>query len=91
LELLKKMRGDRAELPARSSSPEILAVAVALMKLTRTVHPPACSNPLLVCALHQAPWSFLLFPTLTGAGLIILAALFYHNLRRAARWPKYWF
>ena len=164
------MRGDRAELPARSSSPEILAVAVAavvvvggltlltstleaalllgtfaassllvfaypdspfaqprnvllghligsacglaaaqwlaggwwapalavglaivLMKLTRSVHPPACSNPLIVCALSQAGWSFLLFPTLTGAGLIVLVALFHHNLRREARWPKYWF
>ena len=68
-----------------------VGVAIALMKLTRTVHPPACSNPLIVCALGQAPWTFLLFPTLTGAGLIILVALFYHNLRRAARWPKYWF
>jgi CBS-domain-containing membrane protein len=55
------------------------------------VHPPACSNPLIVCALSQAGWSFLLFPTLTGAGLIVLVALFHHNLRREARWPKYWF
>lgn len=64
--------------------------AIGLMKLTRTVHPPACSNPLTVLALHQAGWGFLLFPTLTGAGLIVVVALFYHNLRREARWPKYW-
>ncbi len=68
-----------------------VGLAIVLMKLTRSVHPPASSNPLIVGALNQAGWSFLLFPTLTGAGLIILAALFYHNLRRAARWPKYWF
>ncbi len=68
-----------------------VGAAIALMKLTRTVHPPACSNPLILCALPHASWTFLLFPTLTGAGLIILAALFYHNLRREARWPKYWF
>jgi len=68
-----------------------VGIAITLMKLTRTVHPPACSNPLIVCALGQAPWTFLLFPTLTGAGVIILVALFYHNLRRDARWPKYWF
>jgi CBS-domain-containing membrane protein len=68
-----------------------VGLAIVLMKLTRSVHPPACSNPLIVGALNQAGWSFLLFPTLTGAGLIILAALCYHNLRREARWPKYWF
>ena len=68
-----------------------VGAAIAAMKLTRTVHPPACSNPLILCALPQASWTFLLFPTLTGAGLIVLVALIYHNLRREARWPKYWF
>ena len=65
--------------------------AIGVMKLTRAVHPPACSNPLILCALPHASWTFLLFPTLTGAGLIVLVALCYHNLRRDARWPKYWF
>jgi CBS-domain-containing membrane protein len=64
--------------------------AIGLMKLTRTVHPPACSNPLIIFALKPS-WGFLLFPTLTGAVLIVIGALFYHNLRRANRWPKYWF
>lgn len=68
-----------------------VGAAIALMKLTRTMHPPACSNPLILCALPQASWTFLLFPTLTGAGLIVLVALLYHNLRHDARWPKYWF
>jgi CBS-domain-containing membrane protein len=67
-----------------------VGAAIGLMKLTRTVHPPACSNPLIVFALKPG-WSFLLFPTVTGALLIIIVALFYHNLRREARWPKYWF
>ena len=64
--------------------------AIGVMKLTRAVHPPACSNPLIVFALKPA-WTFLLFPALTGAVLLVLIALFYHNLRREARWPKYWF
>ena len=68
-----------------------VGAAIALMKLTRTTHPPACSNPLILCALPHASWTFLVFPTLTGAGLIVLAALCDHNLRRDARWPKYWF
>jgi len=64
--------------------------SIALMKAARSVHPPACSNPLIIFALHQAPWTLMLLPTLAGAGAIVLAALFYHNLRRAERWPKYW-
>jgi CBS-domain-containing membrane protein len=66
-----------------------VGTAIGLMKLTRTVHPPACSNPLIIFALKPS-WTFLLFPTLAGATLIIIVALFYHNLRREARWPKYW-
>ena len=66
-----------------------VGTAIGLMKLTRTVHPPACSNPLIIFALKPS-WTFLLFPTLAGAALIIIVALLYHNLRREARWPKYW-
>jgi CBS-domain-containing membrane protein len=82
-----------AHLPAGGWWAPAIAVgaAIALMKLTRTVHPPACSNPLIVFALGQAGWGFLLFPTLAGAAAIVAVALVYHNLRREARWPKYWF
>lgn len=66
-----------------------VGAAIALMKATRTVHPPAVSNPLIVFALKPG-WLFLLFPSLAGAALLILVALVYHNLRRSAPWPKYW-
>jgi CBS-domain-containing membrane protein len=63
--------------------------AIAVMMLTRTVHPPAGSNPVIVF-LMQPGWSFALFPTLVGAVILVLVALVYHNLTRDARWPKYW-
>lgn len=63
--------------------------AIALMMLTRTVHPPAGSNPVIVF-LAQPGWSFLLFPTLMGALVIIAVALLYNNATRSARYPKYW-
>jgi CBS-domain-containing membrane protein len=63
--------------------------AIAVMMATRTVHPPAGSNPVIVYLL--APdWDFVLFPTLLGAVLIVLVALVYNNLTREARYPKYW-
>ncbi len=66
-----------------------VGLTIAVMKATRTVHPPASSNPLIVFA-FKPTWSFLLFPTLTGAVLIVIIALFVHNLRRPTRWPQYW-
>jgi CBS-domain-containing membrane protein len=66
-----------------------VGLTIALMKATRTVHPPASSNPLIVFAFKPG-WAFLLFPTLTGALLIVVIALFVHNLRRPTRWPQYW-
>ncbi len=63
--------------------------AIAVMMLTRTVHPPAGSNPVIVFLMKPA-WDFALFPTLTGALILVLVALVFHNTTREARWPKYW-
>lgn len=66
-----------------------VGTAIAVMMLTGTVHPPAGSNPVIIFLTHPA-WSFLLFPTLVGAVLLVLVALFYNNLARATKYPKYW-
>ncbi|HWU35181.1 MAG TPA: HPP family protein [Methylovorus sp.] len=63
--------------------------AIALMMITRTVHPPAGSNPVIVFLL-QPGWSFLLLPTLTGALILTLVALLYNNATRPGNYPKYW-
>lgn len=63
--------------------------AIALMMLTRTVHPPAGSNPVIVF-LSRPDWGFALFPTLSGALVLVLVALVYNNATRAARYPRYW-
>ena len=72
-----------------------VASAVAVMMLTRTVHPPAGSNPVIIwlmAASHvELSWQFLLFPTLVGAIVITLIALIYNNLTREGNYPKYWF
>lgn len=66
-----------------------VATAIALMMLTRTVHPPAGSNPVIVF-LTQPAWGFLLFPTLVGALVLVAVALVYNNATRKAKYPKYW-
>jgi CBS-domain-containing membrane protein len=63
--------------------------AIAAMMATRTVHPPAGSNPVIVF-LTQPGWSFLAFPTIVGALLLVLAAAIYLNLTGKTAYPKYW-
>lgn len=51
-----------------------VALALGLMLATRTVHPPAGANPLIM--VHaQAPWSALLDPVLLGLGCLVAVAL----------------
>lgn len=64
--------------------------AIAVMMLTRTVHPPAGSNPVIVF-LSQPAWGFLLHPTLIGAVLIVVISLIYNNaVRGGTKYPRYW-
>ena len=66
-----------------------VGTAIALMMVTRTVHPPAGSNPVIVF-LGLPGWGFLLFPTLVGALVVVAVALVYNNATRTQRYPKYW-
>ncbi|HUG03922.1 MAG TPA: HPP family protein [Steroidobacteraceae bacterium] len=66
-----------------------VGTAIALMMFTRTVHPPAGSNP-VIAYLAQPGWDFLLFPTLVGALVVVAVALVYNNVTREGKYPKYW-
>ena len=66
-----------------------VAITIALMMATRTTHPPAASNPVIVMLLHPS-WDFLLTPTLLGAVMIVLVALIYNNLQPDKQYPNYW-
>ena len=66
-----------------------VGTSVALMMVTRTVHPPAGSNPVIVF-LTQPEWSFLFFPTLVGSFALVAVALVYNDVTRKANYPKYW-
>jgi len=47
-----------------------VGTALAVMLVTRTVHPPAGSNPVIIF-LTRPDWSFLLFPTLVGVIVLL--------------------
>jgi CBS-domain-containing membrane protein len=67
-----------------------LASAIALMHVTRTAHPPAGSNPVIIM-LGLPGWGFLLMPTLVGSSIIVAVALAFNNTGNDRRYPKYWF
>lgn len=67
-----------------------LSFAISIMLLTKTVHPPAGSNPLIVFLLG-AEFEYLIFPTFYGAVILVLVALFYINLHPKKVYPQYWY
>jgi CBS-domain-containing membrane protein len=50
-----------------------VSASLAVMMATRTVHPPAGSNPVIIF-LTQADWIFLLFPTMAGVFVLLFVA-----------------
>jgi CBS-domain-containing membrane protein len=78
--------------------PWVAALAVGLamiaMHLTRTFHPPAGIDPLVV-VVNGMPWTFLLAPVGVGALMLAAFAFVWHNLSdksvgRGASWPVRW-
>lgn len=73
--------------------PVVMAVGVGLaigcMMLTKTTHPPAGADPLVVI-MAGSGWSFLFTPVLIGAVVIVLVALLINNLDKKRRYPTFW-
>ncbi len=65
------------------------ANATVLMHVTRTLHPPAGSNPVIVM-LAAPGWGFLMTPTLLGAAILVAVALVLNNLFEDDAYPRYW-
>ena len=71
-----------------------VALAIALMHFTRTMHPPAGINPLIIVT-SSLPWSFILMPVLTGVILLTVLAYIWHGIENRfvdhdGRWPASW-
>jgi len=77
------------------TGPSALAAAIAVglamlaMHLTRTFHPPAGIDPLLV-VVNAMSWSFLVVPVAAGALLLAAFAFVWHRFVGRQAWPKRW-
>ena len=54
-----------------------VGISIAAMELTRTLHPPAGADPIVVI-LAKASWPFLLSPVFVGSVAIVMLAFVYH-------------
>ncbi|MFK2825961.1 HPP family protein [Bacillus sp. B190/17] len=67
-----------------------VGMAISLMMLTKTTHPPAGADPIIVI-LGSCSWEYLFTPVLTGTLVIVLVALLVNNLRSDRNYPVFWF
>lgn len=74
-------------------SPWVAALAVGLamaaMQLTKTFHPPAGINPLLI-VVNNFSWSYIAVPVAFGALLLLGFAYAWNNYVRRSSWPRHW-
>ncbi|MEW4370156.1 HPP family protein [Paenibacillus kandeliae] len=66
-----------------------VGLGIAAMLLTKTTHPPAGANPIIVIT-SVSSWSFLFTPVLVGSVVIVCVALLYNNLFKGKKYPSFW-
>ncbi len=64
-------------------------LGVGFMMYTRSIHPPAGSNAIIVF-LAKPTWVFLVSSTLVGTVMLVLIAFVYHRTIRQHKYPRYW-
>jgi CBS-domain-containing membrane protein len=66
-----------------------VGLAMAAMHVTRTFHPPAGIDPLIVVS-QSMSWNFLIAPVAVGALALLVFAWSWHTLVRRDAWPARW-
>jgi len=71
-----------------------VATAIALMHLTRTLHPPGGATALIAVIgsdqVHAMGYLFVLLPATLGPLVLLAVALLFNNLPAARRYPEFW-
>lgn len=70
-----------------------VATAIALMMVTRTIHPPGGATALIAVigsdSVHAQGWGYL-FPVMLGALILLVVALISNNLYERGSYPQRW-
>ena len=66
-----------------------VGTTIAVMQLTRTLHPPAGADPLVIITSH-ASWGFIFVPVVAGAIILVICGVITNNFAKDRHYPKYW-
>jgi CBS-domain-containing membrane protein len=64
-----------------------VGLAVSLMMITKTVHPPAGANPIIIMMGNEG-FSFLLMPISAGAAILVLYAFIFNKYIHKKNYPN---
>jgi CBS-domain-containing membrane protein len=71
-----------------------VAAAIALMHLTKTLHPPGGATALIAVIgspqLHDIGYLYALLPVARGAFILLIVALLVNNIPKARKYPQFW-
>jgi CBS-domain-containing membrane protein len=71
-----------------------VSIAIALMHLTKTLHPPGGATALIAViggdAIHNLGYLYVLIPVGLGAVVMLIIALLVNNLAPNRRYPEFW-
>ncbi len=72
-----------------------VSTAIALMHLTKTLHPPGGATALIAViggdSVHQLGYLYVLMPAGLGAIIMLAVALLVNNISSNRRYPEFWF
>ena len=72
-----------------------VATAIALMHITKTLHPPGGATALIAVIggdqIHSLVYIYVLVPVGIGAFVMLIIALLVNNIPRSRRYPEFWF
>ena len=72
-----------------------VSTSIALMHLTKTLHPPGGATALIAVigsdSVHSLGYLYVLIPVSLGAGVMLLIALIVNNIPKNRRYPEFWY
>lgn len=72
-----------------------VATAIAVMHLTKTLHPPGGATALIAVIgsqkVHALGYQYVIIPVGLGAVIMLIVALLVNNIPKNRRYPEFWF
>ncbi len=72
-----------------------VATAIAVMHMTKTLHPPGGATALIAVIgsekIHNLGYFYAVIPVGVGAIIMLIVALLVNNIPKTRRYPEFWF